>query len=66
MKKTEMPIIPTLKDNPCYNCTERRVGCHSKCDKYKEFKEKLAELRDKEKFFRTYRAARTVQRYNSK
>lgn len=20
--------------NPCYACTERRVGCHSECEKY--------------------------------
>ena len=64
--KTEMPIIPTLKNNPCYKCTERKVGCHTKCDKYKEFKEKLSELRDKERVFRTYRSARTINRYTNK
>lgn len=24
---------------PCMNCTDREVGCHGKCPKYKEFKE---------------------------
>lgn len=37
---------------PCYKCTEREVGCHSKCDRYIEFREKLdkenkARLEDK-------------------
>lgn len=27
----------------CYNCKDRYVGCHSKCDRYKEFKIKKAE-----------------------
>lgn len=22
---------------PCYNCTDREMGCHSKCEKYKEY-----------------------------
>ena len=27
--------------NPCYNCDERHNSCHSKCEKYKEFKNGL-------------------------
>ena len=27
-------------DNSCYGCTDRKVGCHSKCEKYKAYKEK--------------------------
>ena len=23
-----------MKTNPCYQCTEREVGCHSKCEAY--------------------------------
>lgn len=22
---------------PCYGCTDRRVGCHAKCDKYQAY-----------------------------
>lgn len=22
---------------PCYGCDEREVGCHSECEKYKEY-----------------------------
>lgn len=28
-------------NTPCRNCTERTLGCHDACEKYKEFKEKL-------------------------
>ena len=28
-----------MKDNGCYGCTERKVGCHAKCEKYKKWKE---------------------------
>lgn len=23
--------------NDCYRCTERRVGCHSECEKYRKW-----------------------------
>lgn len=26
-------------DNPCYLCAERKVGCHSTCDRYIKFVE---------------------------
>ena len=29
------------KQQPCYGCEDREVGCHSKCDLYKEFREDL-------------------------
>lgn len=31
------------KDNACYNCTERAVGCHSTCEKYAEFAKRTRE-----------------------
>ena len=37
--------------NNCQGCTERHVGCHSSCEKYKDLKqriEKLNENRQKE------------------
>lgn len=27
----------------CFNCNERTLGCHSKCEKYLEYKAKLKE-----------------------
>ena len=26
-------------NNCCYRCTERKIGCHSNCEKYKAFVE---------------------------
>lgn len=34
-------------DNPCYNCTERRLHCHSECDDYKAFQIEREEGRKK-------------------
>lgn len=34
---------------PCKGCTERVVGCHSNCEKYKEFKDYVAKIRKNEK-----------------
>lgn len=31
---------------PCQHCTERYVGCHSVCEKYKAYKEYIAKIRD--------------------
>ena len=31
----------------CYDCTERHVGCHSKCEKYKAEKDKYREFCEK-------------------
>lgn len=30
----------TIIDSPCKECKERFLGCHSKCEKYIEYKEK--------------------------
>ena len=35
--------------SPCFKCTERRVGCHSKCDRYKKYRTEYDKLNDKEK-----------------
>ena len=42
-------------NSPCYNCPDRYVGCHGKCDKYKQFKIKLEEFNEKQKNARFYR-----------
>lgn len=31
-------------ESSCYGCEERKLGCHSTCEKYKAFKEKRKEL----------------------
>lgn len=32
-------------NSPCKGCTDRCVGCHSKCEKYAEFKAELERLK---------------------
>ncbi|MBO5389411.1 MAG: hypothetical protein J6A59_15010 [Lachnospiraceae bacterium] len=32
---------------PCKGCTDRYLGCHDKCDKYREFKQYNEELKNK-------------------
>lgn len=34
---------------PCKGCTDMEIGCHGKCDKYKAYKEALAELKHQKK-----------------
>lgn len=29
-----MATVMTKKSNPCYNCSDRSVGCHAECPKY--------------------------------
>lgn len=29
---------------PCLDCKDRFIGCHSKCEKYKQFKRKMEVL----------------------
>ena len=62
-----MVILPTIgKDkNPCYSCKERRIGCHSKCDKYRIFREELAKFRKEQKKYGNYRAEQTINIYSS-
>lgn len=31
---------------PCKDCQDRKVGCHSVCEKYKEFEKENAKVRD--------------------
>ena len=31
--------------NPCRNCESRTVGCHGKCEAYKEFRSELTEAK---------------------
>lgn len=42
--------------NCCYNCKERRVNCHSVCEKYLSFRKQLDAKNKKEReerYFRT-------------
>ncbi len=34
-------------NSPCLNCKDRKVDCHSKCDKYKKYFKKNKEIKKK-------------------
>ena len=36
-----MEAIELVSDTPCLDCNKRYAGCHSKCENYKMFREKL-------------------------
>lgn len=40
--------------NPCYKCTDRQVGCHSKCEKYQQWKKESNKKRDAKFIDREY------------
>ena len=45
----------TKKDNPCYGCKDRCVGCHSECESYSEYSdERKRMLKEKEKYAYLY------------
>lgn len=31
---------------PCKDCSDRRIGCHSECEKYKDCTDKARQIRD--------------------
>ena len=35
-----------MSANPCFNCTDRKVGCHSNCKDYKDFKDEREEKKN--------------------
>ena len=57
-----------MKDCPCKNCDERILGCHSKCDRYKEFEQECKEIRErrtvlsKANYFSKYAAKLVLKR----
>lgn len=40
--------------SPCWHCEDRKVGCHSRCRRYKEYREKYDELNKKERDDKSY------------
>ena len=52
-----------MKDCPCNGCTERRAGCHARCERYKawveEHEAEKEELRQKK---REYHAVATYMK----
>ena len=45
----------TKPKTPCYGCTERSVGCHGQCGRYKGYREKLDGFNDENRVYKTYK-----------
>lgn len=45
LERVEIISLPK-PDAPCRNCTERCVGCHSKCERYRAFRSKRKSQQD--------------------
>lgn len=58
------------KKSSCYGCTERHEGCHSSCEKYKEFRKmidaKNEEAHKKKKAFSDYHDVKNALSKNFK
>ena len=51
----------SLMETPCKDCEDREIGCHGKCEKYKEHQERCKE--DRGKRFEAYAPAHLVDKY---
>ena len=43
-----------MKIAPCYNCQDRKVGCHSNCNQYQRYKNRNIKKRTEEREFAGY------------
>lgn len=46
---------------PCKDCAERHPGCHSECERYKEYSREQAQGREKRRIDGEYAAVRGAQ-----
>ncbi len=47
MKTTPTPPYTPRPVAPCYQCPDRHVGCHSKCERYKAYAAEVSADREK-------------------
>lgn len=40
-----------MKNEACYNCTERCVGCHTNCEKYNRYRKQLEYIKKQKKLY---------------
>ena len=38
-----------MRNSGCYNCTNRKLGCHGKCEKYRQYKSALEEIKERKR-----------------
>jgi len=49
-----MGVVEHKSVCPCRGCEDRQVGCHSKCEGYKEWASKHEKLKEKERSSKVY------------
>lgn len=58
-------VYTCLSENPpCFQCVERKLGCHSNCFRYLTYIEKRKEI--KRDLYEKQRGERIAEDYNSK
>jgi hypothetical protein len=58
-----------MTDSPCKDCPDRKSGCHTVCERYKEFKEQTHEeyvQRFRENEIESYEIRRGRRLFNGK
>lgn len=61
MRTSNSFVISTITP-PCYNCTERHVGCHGNCDDFKQYKAEVDKANEtRSKGIKTYTDFRHVR-----
>lgn len=58
-----------MTDSPCKDCPDRKPGCHTVCERYKEFKEQTHEeyvQRFRENEIESYEIRRGRRLFNGK
>jgi len=48
------PICNERVKSPCLKCEDRELGCHDKCESYKEFRAKLQDMKDRQSAANNY------------
>ena len=62
-------LLPSVLDAPCKGCDERYAGCHSKCQKYLDFRNALNDYNKEERKkidaeYMTAEVRRKISRYD--
>jgi hypothetical protein len=45
--KSTAGVLNTPWNTPCKDCKDRHVNCHSKCDKYNDWKAEIAAIKER-------------------
>lgn len=49
----------TYLNSPCKECPDRKIGCHSKCEKYLKYRAKYDEINNKVRMYKLHGSERS-------